>query len=325
MTLSSSYFAIENDLGLRGVFSSLGAGVRSLKLNEKDLILELEEEEDYLASDMFYGKTLGRVAGRMPSAFLLNGKACNLPEDVPGICLHGGREEGYSYRDFKAEAVEDEEKKSVIFSYLSEDGEAGYPGNVDVKVIYSIYKKENQLLISFEAESDQDTYFSLSNHIYWNFSAASLDDYIFEAKVDKVCTFKENTLLVEGMKDIPSYLDLNAHTKLSEKMDLIEKNIPEIGTLDHTFRFKKTGENEPVVLLENDEIRLETYTDFDAINFYVDNSLRPWKFKNAPELSKMKRRAIAIEPQLFPGLDHILLKKGEKFCHYIRYKIITKE
>ena len=96
------YVTLDNGNGLVGKFSTLGAGVRSLTLDGKLLILEFEDEQAYLGSTGFHGKTLARVAGRIPDTFMIGGKTYSVLGDEQHICLHGGCSESLTYRNFEA-------------------------------------------------------------------------------------------------------------------------------------------------------------------------------------------------------------------------------
>ena len=321
----TSYVTLDNGNGLVGKFSTLGAGVRSLTLDGKLLILEFEDEQAYLGSTGFHGKTLARVAGRIPDTFMIGGKTYSVLGDGQHICLHGGCSESLTYRNFEAVKEEDENEVRVIFHYLSKDGEAGFPGNLDTKVTYSMPKDgTNTLKITCEAVSDKDTLVSFSNHMYWNvFNSESVNDYVLQVKASKIGTFKPGTLLVVGMEDVPSCYDFRTPAVLKDKLDQIEKEHPEIGTLDNTYVFDEDADD-PKVIMDTEDIHLEVSTDFDSINFYVDSCLAPYRFTNGEFLTHALRRAIAIEPETFPLLSNIVLKAGDKYSHSMSFKIDRK-
>lgn len=320
----SEYFVLDDKKGLVGKFSNLGAGVASLELDGMPLILELADEQVYLGSPSFYGKTLARVAGRIPDEFVIGGKHYSVPGDSQHICLHGGTSESLTYRLFDAVQEENDEETRVIFHYLSPDGEAGFPGNLDVKVTYAMSKGDEHVLrVTCEAKSDKDTLVSFSNHMYWNINGdRNVNDYTLQVKASKTGVFKPGCQLVVGVEDVPECLDFRTPTRLKEKLDQIQKEQPEIGTLDHTYLFDDV--EGPKVIMDTNDIHLEVETDFDAINFYVDTSLVPNKFTNGDYLTYETRRAIAIEPETFPLLSNIVLRAGEKYCYTMKFRINRK-
>ena len=113
-TFVSDFLTLDNGHGLVGRFSTLGAGVASLTLDGKPLILEFEEDQDYLSSKGYHGKTLGRIAGRIPDEFMLNGKLYKVPGEANHICLHGGMMDSLTFRLFDAVKEEDEKETRII-------------------------------------------------------------------------------------------------------------------------------------------------------------------------------------------------------------------
>lgn len=318
----SGYLTIKNNLGLVGNFSTIGAGVRSLTLDDKRLTLMPKEPLDYLNSDQFFGKTLGRVAGRIPGDYKVDDVTYHLIKGADSLCLHGGEMESLSFKDFKGTIVPKENASAISFFYHSPSGEAGFPGNVDVRVTYEMPIDENELRIYFEAQTDLNTPISLSNHIYWNiFSSKDVNSYRLKVNASKYGVFHKGNQLVEKTADVPECLDFRELSSLKDKLDLIEKNIPEIGTLDHAFLFDNVMTDKPQIILDTPELLIECYTDFDGVNIYVDSSMKKWDFANGDNL--LERRAIAIEPQIFPK-DNIILTPNQKFSHFIRYRFIKK-
>ena len=321
----SDYVTIKNSKGLEVTLSSLGAGVRSLHLHGKPLLLELKNEQDYLSSDQFFGKTLGRVAGRMPSEFKLGQREFHLPGDRQGICLHGGIKEGLSFKNFQNATQERDGYVAANFHYDSPEGEAGYPGNLSLNVLYLLKLDALEFSILYDAYSDRDTYLSLSNHMYWNvFGSADVDDYQLQVNASRIGSFKKGTQLIIGDEPVPECLDFRRMTKLEIRLDQIQKELGAKMTLDHTYRFDEVDIKKPNVILETEKLRIETYTDFDAVNFYVDSSLNPWEFSNRDDLKAAPRRGIAIEPENFPSLANIFLPAGKNYRHKMTYKLMEK-
>lgn len=319
--LESTYIQLDNHKGLQGVFSTLGAGVRSLTFKGKPLILQMKEEQTYLTSPQLFGKTISRFIGRIPAKGEINGVPYNLEEFENGICCHGGYQKSMIYRNYDASLHENEENVSVVFTGFSPDGDCGFPGNLKVKVTYMLSKDLNILTIKYEAVSDKDTIISLSNHMYWNLDGSkTVDDYLLQVKASEYGTFKDESKLIVSKSRVPYYLDFTSPCRLGTKLDEIEKEIPEINNLDHAFLFDAINDIEPQVILSNDKLKIECYTDFDAVNLYVDSTLTPVMMTNHPDLITKKRRGIAIEPQQFV-LDHFVLKANEVLTHFITYRI----
>lgn len=319
-TLNSKYVTLENNLGLKVVFSTLGAGVKSLSLNGHPLILELKDADEYLCSKQLFGKTVARFIGRLPSTINISDKEYHLEETSPGLTLHGGYLNGLTFREYEYEIDKDSESSSVIFSIFSKDGDCGFPGNLYIKVIYTLLNNKNKIIISYEAISDKDTILSLSNHMYWNLNCGSIDDYYLYINSNKYGVFKDESQLIIDSSSTPDFLSFDREKKLKNQLDLIEKEIPKIGTLDHTYVFKKVTSEESQVYFYDKNYRIDCKTDFDACNVYVDSTMNEVEFTNSKSLTTAKRRGIAIEPQQFV-LDKFVLKKEMKWSHFISYEI----
>jgi aldose 1-epimerase len=148
-----------------GVVVSLKAPDRSG--NPADVVLGFDDVDGYVAnfngsSDAFFGAIIGRYANRIAhGSFSLDGKKYSLPLNNGENSLHGGPH-GFNNVVWKAKPV----ANGVELTYLSKDGEAGYPGNLSAVVRYTLIKGD--LRIEYEATTDQDTVVNLTNHSYFN-------------------------------------------------------------------------------------------------------------------------------------------------------------
>lgn len=296
------------------VFSCIGAGVVSLKYHDVPLILE-EDPEVRANEKQYFGKTLGRIAGRIKSEGEIEGIKYSFKGDKNDIVLHGGELKSLSFKAWKVSLKESDKKIDVIFKINPRKGECGFFGKQTMKVIYSISKLDSKFKISFKGKAIEDTLMNYSNHIYWNLNSLDINDYYLKFASSKVAKIDEN-LLILGYEDVPDRLNFNKARKLKVPLDLAAKE--KIGTIDNTWLF----ENEKLhkVLLKSKKYQVNLKTNFPAMNIYCDSSMTPVKFTNGFDFKE--RRAIALEPQLsnYP-LKNIFFKGGEKFDYFIEYKI----
>ncbi len=309
----SRFVTLNNGLGLKGTFTSVGAGVYSLSLDGVPLILTPRSHKTYLNSEQFFGKTLGRVAGRIPCTLNLDYFSYKLNENEPGVCLHGGVLDSLSFKDFDSIIVTRPDATYIIFDYVSPDKEAGFPGNVKLTITYSFPHDENTLRIKYQASSDSATILSLSNHMYFNFGDESVENYKLQVNASKCGVMEKNSKLIERFKAVPEYLDFRDASVIKEKL-------PKSKSIDDTYLFDNIDSSIPQVVLESDKIKLECFTTYEAVNIYIDDSMSDVKFTNRVGI---KRRAIAIEPQMSP-ITPFLLRPGVEYRQTVSFKFNKK-
>lgn len=161
-------YTLKNNSGASVTLSSLGAGIVSVVVPDRngkmdDVVLGYADAADYVNDGPCAGKTPGRYANRIALGhFKIEGKEYTLATNNGPNALHGGPT-GFMNRIWKSEA----KGSHVKFTYHSADGEEGYPGNLDVTVIYS-WNEQNELTIEYSAECDSKTVINLTNHAYFN-------------------------------------------------------------------------------------------------------------------------------------------------------------
>jgi len=321
MDFQSSYLTVGSDQGLKVTLSTLGAGVRALHFLGQPMILELSDEKEYLSADQFFGKTLGRVAGRIPAHPTLGLKTLSLEED-PGekdIVLHGGLLHSLSFREFHAFLQHEEGSTLVTFEYDSPALENGFPGNLKVRILYRIPDEGDTMKIEFHARSDEDTYVNLSNHMYFNFAGSkNVDEYKLQVRASSYSLFAKGTELPLGKGPVPKALDFREGVRLKDALDLADKTIP-VHNFDHFLYFDRIQTEDPQAVLEGNGYRMSLFTDYEGLNGYCDESMQKRSFKNAPDL--LYRRALALEPEKanWP-LENLLLPAGKEYVHFAAYR-----
>jgi aldose 1-epimerase len=167
-------YTLKNITGMTVRITNYGAIVQSLIVPDKngimeDVVLGYDKLEDYLKDSPYFGAIVGRYGNRIKKGkFSLNGKDYTLAKNNAPNHLHGGLK-GFDKVVWDAEAIEGESAQSLKLTYLSKDGEEGYPGNLKAIVIYSL-TDENELSIEYFAETDKNTPVNLTHHGYFNLS-----------------------------------------------------------------------------------------------------------------------------------------------------------
>ncbi|MBT2757250.1 galactose mutarotase [Mesobacillus foraminis] len=187
-------FTMVNDHGME--VTSLDYGCIITKINAPDqngvlenVVLGFDSLDEYLENSPFFGAVVGRVAGRISGAeFELRNRVYQLAKNDNGNHLHGGLK-GFDKVIWNGEIEEGENAVSLVFTYFSRDGEEGYPGNLSMKVIYTL-NNDNELQITYEGVSDQRTLLNVTNHTYFNLSGDLKRDIL-----EHVLTIKSNEFL----------------------------------------------------------------------------------------------------------------------------------
>ena len=168
-----SLVTLSNRHGMVAKITSYGAIVTELHVPDRqgqvtNVVLGFDNLERYLQGHPAFGATIGRVANRIAGArFTLDGKEYPLAANIGPHHIHGGRV-GFHQQVWQTRPLPPQaDRAAVEFSYLSVDGEEGYPGNLAVKVTFTL-TDDNELRIDYEAETDQPTPVNLTNHSYFN-------------------------------------------------------------------------------------------------------------------------------------------------------------
>ena len=175
-------FTLTNDRGLTARVMTYGAILTSLKVPDRrgrldEVTLGFDTLDEYLAGHPGFGATIGRFANRIASgSFMLGGVEYELARNEAPNHLHGGVK-GFDEALWQARDASTTDGPGVAFSYLSPDGEEGYPGNLSATVTYSV-TNANELRIEYEATTDKPTHVNLTNHTYWNLSGPGAGDIL---------------------------------------------------------------------------------------------------------------------------------------------------
>ena len=165
-------FTLANAHGLKAKITNYGATLTALEVPDRngklaDIVLGFDDLAGYEHGNAFFGATVGRVANRIRNAtFSLAGKTYHLAANDPPHALHGGPK-GFSKVVWDAQPVETSAGPSLELTYVSKDGEEGYPGTVTAKTTYTL-TDANELKVEMVATTDRTTLVNLANHSYWN-------------------------------------------------------------------------------------------------------------------------------------------------------------
>ncbi|MGK4009127.1 aldose epimerase family protein [Sorangium sp. So ce1036] len=165
-------YTLTNANGLVLKVMTYGAIITELHVPDRtgklaDVVVGFEDLDGYLSGNQFFGATVGRVANRIHNAkFKLEGKEYTLTANDEPHHLHGGAR-GWDKVVWSAEAAETPDGPSIRLTYVSRDGEEGYPGTVTAKTVYTLTNRD-ELRVEMEAVTDKATLVNMAHHSYWN-------------------------------------------------------------------------------------------------------------------------------------------------------------
>lgn len=317
---------VTNGLGLIAEFSAIGASLRSLRYKGTPLLLEHKDDSKFESCPEMYGKTLGRVAGRIPSDFIVSNTRFQLSEVEEKTCLHGGFLDSMSFMEFDSFIANRPEGNYIIFKYTSPDGENGFPGNCDIKITYFMPVDRNEVTVRLKASADDLTPMNLSIHPYFNLEGEdSVDDNLLMVSASHCSTHEKGSKLPSSLQDVPDYLDFRTPSSIGTKVNALLENDKESVTIDHYYAFDEINPTKPQVILKGKKIEIHMITDYPGVNVYVDPvEDGSMDFINHPKLKK--HRSIALEPELYNyPVKNIMLKAGTRFSKSVTYRIIDIE
>jgi aldose 1-epimerase len=180
---SVDLYTLSNKYGMTAGISNFGATLVSLKVPDRDgkigdVVLGYDNPADYENGKAHFGGTIGRYGNRIAHGkFTLDGVVYTLPLNDGENTLHGGIR-GFDKRVWVAKDVSSSAGEALELTYLSKDGEEGFPGNLSVKVVYTLLAGENALRIAYTATTDKDTVLNLTNHAYFNLAGQGNGDIL---------------------------------------------------------------------------------------------------------------------------------------------------
>ena len=297
-----------------------------------DIVLGFSSIDGYLkAKEVFHGALIGRVGNRIAKGkFTLDGQEYTLPCNNGVNHLHGGPG-GFHNVIWDVKAVTD---SSIVLTYLSKDGEMGYPGNLSVEMEYLLNSK-NEVVLSYKATTDKSTPVNLTNHAFWNLAGegnGTINDHILTINADNYTPVDSTLIPLGGNEPVEGTpFDFRKGKAIGTDLGQVETNIQlKHGPgYDHNFALNKPTSGEmswaATVVEPVSGRKMEIFTQEPALQFYGGNFMdgsdtgksgKPYKY----------REAIALETQHFPdspnntNFPSIILKPGETYQTQSIYK-----
>jgi len=326
-----SLFSATNPEGLVLKVTNYGGIIQALQVpdsqgNLADVVLGFDNLEGYMGDHPYLGTLVGRYANRIARGkFSIEGNEYRLVQNHGENHIHGGLK-GFDKVLWEASEFADHQGAGVSLSYLSHDMEEGYPGNLRIRVTYTL-DKENQVCIDYEATTDRPTPINLTQHSYFNLGGGS------EPVYDHELTILSDKYLV-GDKDLIPSGEIRAvdSTPLDFRIPkLIGKDIEHVeGGFDHCYVLDSDGKEVHLagkVYHPPSGRIMEVYTTEPGMQFYSSNFLEGIKGKQGQSYDK--HQALCLETQHYPDspnhpeFPNTILHPGEIYTQKTIYKFLT--
>lgn len=336
---STDLYLLTNANGVEVTLTNYGGRIVSVMVpdkegNLKDVVLGFDNIDDYVNVNNNFGATIGRYGNRIAKGKItVEGVEYQLPQNNFGHTLHGGPE-GFDKKVFQAEQMNDQ---TVVFSYLSEDGEANFPGNLDVKVTMTL-TDDNAIDLQYEATTDKETVVNLTNHSYFNLSGNGNNTILNDSLTIHADAFTpvDDTFMTTGeitpVEGTP--MDFRTPATIGARIDNYDfVQLKNGDGYDHNWVLSTNGDVTQVaatVYSPATGIQLDVYTNEPGVQVYTGNFLDGTVTgKNGAVYAK--RNAICLETQKYPDSPNkpdwpsSYLKPGEKYTSRCIYKFSVKE
>ncbi|MBT3793909.1 MAG: galactose mutarotase [Flavobacteriaceae bacterium] len=332
-------FILRNKNGIISELTNYGARVVSLWVPDingsfDDIVLGCSTLDDYISiKERYFGATIGRYANRIKNGkFKINNTDFILKKNNGPNHLHGGN---IGYNDVVWEGKQ-LDNQTVEFKYLSKNMEEGYPGNLNVKVIYNL-SDQNELKIEYFANTDEPTYVNLTHHSFFNLLGAgngNINNHLLYINA-KSFTPIDSKLIPTGKIELAegTPFDFNTLTKIGKRLNDEDEQLKFGNGYDHNFVLNNSNSTDILAarVIEKKSGRiLEVYTNEPGMQLYGGNFLDG---KTIGKQSKAYnyRSAFCLETQHFPdspnnpNFPNTLLKPKNNYYSICIYKFLVKK
>lgn len=329
----TTIYVLKNRNGLVSEITNYGARVVSLWVpdnngNFDDIVLGFDNIDDYInAKEKYFGATIGRYGNRIKEGkFLINDKEYYLEKNNGLNHLHGGNI-GFSDVVWNAKQIDNQ---TLELNYFSKNMEEGYPGNLNVKIIYHLNNKD-ELKIEYFAKTDESTHVNLTHHSFFNLLGAgneTINEHLLYINANSFTPVDE-TLIPTGNIELVANtpFDFSVPTKIGKRINQEDNQLNYGKGYDHNYVLNNSQSKEIIaakVYEKKSGRTLEVYTNEPGMQFYAGNFLSGTIGKHGK--SYKKRSAFCLETQHFPNSPNqknfpsTILKPNEEYYSICIYK-----
>ena len=336
-------YTLTNLHGLRVTLLDYGATVASVEIPDRhgrriDVTHGYDDLTGWLGNTSYFGANVGRYANRIAHGkFTLDGKihtlaTNNAPGGIP-CHLHGGNM-GFDKKLWAGRAVKKPGALGVEFTYVSPDGEEGYPGTVAVKITHWLTEK-NELVIEYHATTDQPTIINLTNHTYWNLTGnprQQITGHKVQLESDAVLAVDQGLIPTGSKQPVKGTpFDFTRPQEIGSRIGVDDALLRVGNGYDHCWVLREENGLRLAARVEEPQSGrvLELFTDQPGVQFYTGN------FLNGTAVGKGGvnydfRTAFCLEPQGFPDAPNqphfpsANLRPGQVYEHVLMYRFSTQ-
>ena len=332
-------YTLRNGTGAEAKISNYGGLVVSLEVPDKqgklgDVVLGYDKLSDYLKDSPYFGALIGRYGNRIAKGkFTLDGKEYTLATNNDQNALHGGLK-GFDKVVWEPTLVASAQGPALKLTYLSRDGEEGYPGNLSVTAVYTL-THDNALKLEFTATTDKDTVVNLTHHSYFNLAGRdSILNHIVMIPADKY-TPVDSTLIPTG--ELPlvegTPFDFRTPTAIGARINQDNEQLKFGKGYDHNWVINKPLGQYGLMARVTEPTTgriMEVYSDEPGLQFYSGNFLDGTLIGKGGWAYQF-RNGFCMEPQHYPdspnkpGFPSVVLKPGQTFHNVIVYKFSVEK
>lgn len=332
---STRLFVLKNKAGAEVCITNYGGRIVSLLVPDRtgewrDVVLGFDRIADYTAKPSSFGATIGRFANRIDQGkFLLDDDTIQLDINSGVHSIHGGAQ-GWQNQVYAAQQLSD---SCLVLRYRSPDGEAGFPGNVEAVVTYTL-GHDNSLHLHYSATTDKKTVINLTNHSFFNLNGKPEDgilDHTLYVAADRFTPLRADLITTGTTVEVADGpFDFRKPTLISDA--LARKGQGEqlaiVGGIDHNFVLNTAGDTSQLaaqLYAAASGIVMDVYTDEPGLQVYTGNMLDGSRVGKHGR-TYGKQAAICLESQHFPDSPNKLhwpstvLLPGDTYESYCVYR-----
>lgn len=334
-TLTNQRGSIAKIINFGGIITELH--VRDKHGNLNDVVLGFDTLEPYLEKSPYFGALIGRVGNRIANAeFVLDGTAYKLAANNGSNNLHGGVQ-GFDKKVWGAESFENSKGPGLVLTLLSENGDQGFPGNLQVKVTYQ-FTHDDEIVVDYFAVTDQATPVNLTQHTYFNLAgigenSADILNHRMQIFADHINAVNENQIPVgEPMAVAGTPFDFRNPRLIGEHINAAHEQIKNGFGYDHNFLLNQANYKAMTLAARVEEQSsgrvLEVFTEEPGVQFYSGNFLDG--SLTGKGTNYKYRTGFCLEPQHAPDsinqpqFPSIVLRPGEEYKTKTVFKLSIK-